>query len=58
MVFHKISASEIWPGRKGGLCWEWPFKRGVLHWLDKGLDDVIYIEYYLLACKTLSGLDL
>jgi hypothetical protein len=26
------SASEIWPGKSGGLWWEWPGKRDCLWW--------------------------
>jgi hypothetical protein len=27
VVFYNISASNIWPDKRGGLCWEGPYKR-------------------------------
>jgi hypothetical protein len=28
VVFYYLRASEIWPDKRGGLWWEWPYKRG------------------------------
>jgi hypothetical protein len=27
-----ISTCEIWSDKRGGLWWEWPYKRGDLSW--------------------------
>jgi len=28
VVIDDLSASEIWPDKRGGLLWEWIYKRG------------------------------
>ena len=32
VVFYYLSASGIWPDKKGGLWWEGPYKKGGLWW--------------------------
>jgi hypothetical protein len=32
LVFYYLSVSEIWPDKKGGLCWEGIVVRGGLWW--------------------------
>jgi hypothetical protein len=29
--FYYLSASAIWPYKRGGLWWEWPHKRGTMY---------------------------
>jgi hypothetical protein len=29
VVFYYLSASEIWPDKRGGLWWEWPWKNRI-----------------------------
>jgi hypothetical protein len=28
LIIYYLSASEIWPDKRGSLWWEWPIKRG------------------------------
>jgi len=32
VIFHYLSASEIWPDKRDDLSWEWSDKRGDLWW--------------------------
>ena len=28
VIFYYLKASAVWPDKKGGIWWEWPFKKG------------------------------
>ena len=32
VICNYLSASEIWPDKRGGLWWEWSYKKGLLLW--------------------------
>jgi hypothetical protein len=42
VVFNCFSASEIWSYKKGGLGWQVPYKRNLLH---------LYTTIYSMGCR-------